>query len=304
MIAMVESKIIEHGQLKVFSDGKVERLNKLNGVFEPVAPFVFKSQRAQKLMTCYQWRGKQIHLYVDRLVYQAFSKNVPSNFRVKHVDGDYRNCDINNLRQLNYQDYMNAVAKGKLTRDKNFGHSCKRCGKRITRKNVYCNSCQKIVNKALHQQQKLKEIKNDLQKYDVLKMTAKQQKVFELRKTGMTYQEIAKQIGTTYQNAQNMLESLKSRASRIDSKLQSLDDSVLSHNIKMMRIAKGTNQYQFGKAFGVSGSAVCAWEAGRSTPTIKTLTTICNVCGVSIGKILSERFDYRLMEGAQQDDIK
>jgi DNA-binding XRE family transcriptional regulator len=60
---------------------------------------------------------------------------------------------------------------------------------------------------------------------------------------------------------------------------------LVHHNFKVIRIAFGLNQEDFGKRIGVSKDTICNWERGKTKPDIGHLLTIVDM-GANINYLL------------------
>ena len=58
------------------------------------------------------------------------------------------------------------------------------------------------------------------------------------------------------------------------------------YKIAQLRIARGLNQTDFGKAIGVAQPTVAGWEGGKKRPTSAKLTKIADFLNVSIDYLL------------------
>ena len=65
------------------------------------------------------------------------------------------------------------------------------------------------------------------------------------------------------------------------------DKSVLSEDIKSIRMALGFTQEEFSKKIGASRTAVQSWERGISEPSLKHLRKICSIHGIDIAVLVS-----------------
>ena len=61
--------------------------------------------------------------------------------------------------------------------------------------------------------------------------------------------------------------------------------SVLSENIKSMRMMRGLSQKQLGDLLHKSANAVSNWEKGSTSPDVETLESLCKALRVSPNQI-------------------
>lgn len=65
------------------------------------------------------------------------------------------------------------------------------------------------------------------------------------------------------------------------------DKSVLSEDIKSIRLALGLTQEEFAKKVDSSRTAVQNWERGISEPSLKHFKNICKIHGIDIAVLVS-----------------
>lgn len=61
--------------------------------------------------------------------------------------------------------------------------------------------------------------------------------------------------------------------------------SVLSNNIKYMRLMRGLSQKKFAEKLHKSANAVSNWEKGTTSPDVELIETICRVLEVTPNQI-------------------
>ena len=62
----------------------------------------------------------------------------------------------------------------------------------------------------------------------------------------------------------------------------------MAENIRLYRIRKGLNQYEFAEKLSISPQAVSKWECGQSCPSIEKLCLISEILNVSLDTLLGE----------------
>ena len=62
----------------------------------------------------------------------------------------------------------------------------------------------------------------------------------------------------------------------------------ISQTIGRLRRERGLTQEALGAMFGISGQAVSKWENGESMPDILLLPELCDILGISVGKLLGQ----------------
>ena len=79
----------------------------------------------------------------------------------------------------------------------------------------------------------------------------------------------------------------------------------MAENIRMYRIRKGLNQYEFAEKLSISPQAVSKWECGQSCPSIEKLCMISEILNVSLDTLLGEADESeRVMIGLDGSGIK
>ena len=64
-----------------------------------------------------------------------------------------------------------------------------------------------------------------------------------------------------------------------------------SEKLVRLRKSRGLTQENLAERLGVSRQAVARWEAGETTPELKTLIGICEVFGVSADYLIHDGYD-------------
>ncbi|MBQ7879558.1 MAG: helix-turn-helix transcriptional regulator [Clostridia bacterium] len=78
----------------------------------------------------------------------------------------------------------------------------------------------------------------------------------------------------------------------------------LNENIKRLRLAKGLNQVEFGKAIGVTKQCVSNWENDNILPSIEMLIRIAAFFSVSTDELLGLKKESVLyVDGLTEKEI-
>ncbi len=77
--------------------------------------------------------------------------------------------------------------------------------------------------------------------------------------------------------------------------MKKMEDIVLGHRIKDLRISLGMNQKQFSDSLQTKVSTLSNWENGRNKPNMEKLSKIAELAGITVEELLStSKKDYAL----------
>ena len=143
----MRSKLMLNGLFEVFDDG---RINRLRGNTTAPAAVSFTGRGKKYAVVSYMENGKQKHIYVHRLVAEAFLPN-PNHFpQVNHIDGNTKNNCVLNLEWCTAQhNITHAYANGLINPYRN-NRACVHCGKQISDSNHtgLCPMCATVLKEA------------------------------------------------------------------------------------------------------------------------------------------------------------
>lgn len=192
----MESKVVLNGIFEVTDRGDVYRLK--NGQREPAK--VYKTGRDKNYcVVSYMDNGKQKHVYVHRLIAQAFIPN-PNNYpQVNHLDGNPLNNSVENLEWCTPK--MNTEHAYLIGLIDPYQRSvpCIKCGEPTLAKDYICPACKKEMKSEAGKMDRLANMRDMLGAIDQSRLTENQKKYVNLRMEGLTLREIAEICGVSHQ---------------------------------------------------------------------------------------------------------
>lgn len=160
---------------------------------------------------------KQYHVYVDRLVAQAFIPG-ETKYGVTHIDGNSLNCKLENLRWRTKKDTQTVLKNNLYQFPK-----CVVCHKHGTKDpQSVCSSCLIAFARGRKNSKALKKRKNELSKLYSLDLNEEQKKIINMRIQGMTLQQIANDFGMTREGVRIKMKTLLNRYSKLEKELKEL----------------------------------------------------------------------------------
>lgn len=209
----METKKLFSGEYEVTSEGEVFSYKK--GGCRLLKGAVFNSGHGETsyrtvLLTI---EGKQKNYYVHRLVAEAFVPNPRQLPCVRHKDGNSFHNRADNLEWCTRSEAMqSAVNDGRISVWKNAA-PCARCGTpMISKKSNLCGACQELERKERRREEHTRRLAGELQGVQADILSPLQGRAVELRRKGMTFQQIADEMNISCQYAHQLVKLALARA--------------------------------------------------------------------------------------------
>ena len=193
----MESKIILDGKLEVTTEGEVFKI--VNGKNKPAA-INYTCRNRKYAVTTLTINNKQKHLYIHRLIAEAFIPNPHNKPQINHKDGNPRNNKVENLEWVTAKENMNhASINGLLYTNVK---TCIYCRTSTVASDLVCPACKsKLERKA----NTIQRIRDCLNKVEIKKLNEREMAIYLLRNSGKTFMEIGKRIGVSRQRTEQIL---------------------------------------------------------------------------------------------------
>lgn len=185
------------GKIRVAKDGRIYKPKEGGYVLAPQYHF---GRDGKYRAVSIQENGKQVHLFVHRLVAEAYIPNPENKPEVNHLDGDPSNNNVENLEWCTRRENaVHAVKTGLMPTIATQGIPCRRCGTLILRsKDGLCSACrlQERINYSLAQRndQRGKMIEDAFEKLDLGNISERDFNIILDYARGKTLQS----VGTKY----------------------------------------------------------------------------------------------------------
>lgn len=214
---MKNRKIVLGGRFAVSPEGKVWKVK--DGKMTPITGWP-TSKENRYLVVSYCSEGKQYHVYIHRLIAEAFVPNPENKPQVNHKDGNPRNNAADNLEWVTRSENTIHAYREKLLIPNISANPCGICGRPTRAKDGVCPLCRAEAERAQNAyEQKAKYADEGAELLANAKyLTQRQITVAELRAQGMTQREIATQLGVTRQHVSDVLQRAHLRIVRYRSK--------------------------------------------------------------------------------------
>lgn len=190
-------KPAQDGLFIVSEDGQVLR-RVSHGIYK-VAAQTATSTFKKYLFVSAMINKKQTHFYVHRLVAEAWIKNPKNKPCVNHLDGNPRNNNVRNLEWCTHSENTQHAFDTGLINPYSGGRLCKYCGQPTMSRRLICSDCAGrdiTVSKLNRAHQK---IIDSLSQIDTSKLNHDSAKIINMRRLGMTCEEIGAEFGVTRQ---------------------------------------------------------------------------------------------------------
>lgn len=201
-----EYRAVAGGKLMVSDKGDVFRVE--NGG-EYHASIHFTSRNKRYAATTYYRNGKQLRVYVHRLVAEAFIPN-PNNYPcINHKDGNPRNNNVENIEWCTYkQNIQHAYATGLIDAMRN-ALPCKGCGKLTRSTYGMCKNCLQQKNKQEAKDRISKKRAESVSDIEIKELPERMKAIIKMRADGKTLQEIGNSLLITDSRVQQLLSKAK-----------------------------------------------------------------------------------------------
>lgn len=207
---MENRKIVLGGRFAVSPAGEIWRV-KGGQMYPATVNPTSKDQRYLVVNYCSQ--GKQRHVYVHRLVAEAFIPNPDNKPQVNHKDGNPRNNAVDNLEWVTPAENIQHAYKEKLMLANAGATNCQVCGRPTRRANSICPLCQREVDNAANAyNRRVERMDEAAELLGCRHLTTRQLQIVNLRGQGLTQQEIAEKLGVSRQRVSECLQRARLRA--------------------------------------------------------------------------------------------
>lgn len=243
----METKIVENGLFKVNEVGEVWRRRKDQWV---IATQIKTGKGGRYRIVTAQVNGVQKRFYVHRLIAEAFISNPDGKSEVNHKDGNPANNRVENLEWCTRSENAAHAYRTGLVNPYLHATPCKKCGLLTNSKDSLCTSCKIELKKEAHQIEKKIQIREAMSSICLDRTSERTAIYIELRKTGLTHQQIADAFGVSRQCVQqaiaiaeaksgiplNVSASVKKEIARLTRKLSKNDDKIRFAHLEIDRL--------------------------------------------------------------------
>ncbi|MBU9724401.1 HNH endonuclease [Lachnospiraceae bacterium ASD4241] len=143
--------------------------------------------------------GKQQHMYVHRLVAEAFIPNPEKKTQVIHKNGDSKDNRAENLEWATPKENAERAYKNRLISKMYRMEPCKICGQPTQAKDGICPTCKMREKGEAKKEVRLAQIEQMMSLIDESVLTPLERETVELRKQFLSYEEIASIFGCSKQ---------------------------------------------------------------------------------------------------------
>jgi len=205
----MQTKLILNGRFEVTDTGEVCRIK--NGVKVPVRITICTVHGREYGHFSYYENHKQKHIYHHKAIAEAFLLN-PNNYPlVRFKDGDSLNVCVDNLEWCTPKQRAN----------KDIGKCA--CGSRTRAERSICRKCENAktqkIRKGIRQANKVLNIQQGLEGINESSLTPRQLEVVRIRRNGLTYEQIGKELGITRQGVGLLMKDALARGIELSQRL-------------------------------------------------------------------------------------
>lgn len=278
----VDYREMHDGQIRVYKNGRIFRTNKRGETIE--APQYAFSRDGRYRAIAIMLNGKQKHLYVHRLVAEAFIPNELNKPQVNHIDGNPANNNVENLEWVTAKENIqHAYDLGLRTTVENNGEPCKLCRKNLVLRTDICSECQRNMEALKQRLKSIRAIKEEFADIEVENLPEKEKLIVKMRTRGCTLEEIGKRFDFTRERARQILNYVKDgryNKQPINNSYSNNIKTPFKLTLKAARVNKGISQGYAAEHFGITRATLCNWESGKNSIPKDKFDQMINLYGI------------------------
>ena len=192
-----KSAIVQNGKFEVFENGDVYRINK-DGT-KTLCPVIKTGRKRNYCIVSCMVDGKQKLFYVHRLVAEAFIPNPLNLPQVNHLDGDPSNNHVSNLEWCTPKQNVSHAYQMGLSNPYINADPCKMCGEPTRARDGICT-----------------DLQEELAGIDLGVLSIRDRDIVQMRRSGMTLQEIGDVYGYSREYIRQIIERAKIKTQAIN----------------------------------------------------------------------------------------
>lgn len=270
------------GKIRVYKNGRIFRTNKWGKTIE--APQFAFSRDGRYRGISIMLNGKQKHLYVHRLVAEAFIPNELNKPQVNHIDGNPANNNVENLEwATSAENIQHAYDIGLVPTIENDGEPCKLCRKNLVLRTDICSECQRNMEALKQRLKSIRAIKEEFADIEVENLPEKEKLIVKMRMRGCTLEEIGKRFDFTRERARQILNYVKDgryEEQSANTKEVNVTETPFKLTVKAARVNNGISQGYAAEHFGITRATLCNWESGKNSIPKDKFEQMINLYGI------------------------
>lgn len=209
-----KSAIVQNGKFEVFENGDVYRINK-DGT-KTLCPVIKTGRKRNYCIVSCMVDGKQKLFYVHRLVAEAFIPNPLNLPQVNHLDGDPSNNHVSNLEWCTPKQNVSHAYQMGLSNPYINADPCKMCGEPTRARDGICTECKRKLQLAAHEESRTADLQEELAGIDLGVLSIRDRDIVQMRRSGMTLQEIGDVYGYSREYIRQIIERAKIKTQAIN----------------------------------------------------------------------------------------
>lgn len=278
----VDYREMYEGKIRVYKNGRIFRTNS-NGVTVEAPQFAFARDGRYRAISI-MLNGKQKHIYVHRLVAEAFIPNELNKPQVNHIDGNPANNNVENLEWVTAKENIqHAYDLGLRTTVENNGEPCKLCRKNLVLRTDICSECQRNMEALKQRLKSIRAIKEEFADIEVENLPEKEKLIVKMRMRGCTLEEIGKRFDFTRERARQILNYVKDgryEEQSANTKEVNMTETPFKLTVKAARVNKGISQGYAAEHLGITRTTLCNWESGKNSIPKDKFEQMINLYGI------------------------
>ena len=254
------------GKIRVYKNGRIFRTNSKGVTVE--APQHAYSRDGRYRSISIMLNGKQKHLYVHRLLAEAFIPNELGKPQVNHIDGDPKNNSIENLEWVTAKENsQHAYNIGLMPTIENDGHPCKLCKKNFVLRADVCNECRVAMKNLKRRLISARAVKDEFADVKLETLPPKEKLIVKMRLRGCTLDEIGERFNFTRERARQILNYVKDgryNKQPINNPYSNNIKTPFKLTLKAARVNNSISQVFVAKFLNVTKETIHNWESGKN----------------------------------------
>ena len=278
----IEYREMYEGKIRVYKNGRIFRTNSKGVTVEP--PQCASSRDGRYRVISIMLNGKQKHIYVHRLLAEAFIPNELGKPQVNHIDGNPNNNSIENLEWVTAKENIqHAYNLGLTPTIENDGEPCKLCGKNFVLRADVCNECRVAMKNLKRRLISARAVKNEFADVKLETLPPKEKLIVKMRLRGCTLEEIGERFNFTRERARQILNYVKDgryNKQPINNPYSNDIKTPFKLTLKAARVKNSISQEYAAKHLNVTGVTIHNWESGKNGIPQDKFEEMVNLYGI------------------------
>lgn len=282
-------KYLRNNKLFVFKKGDIFRV-KGNFFFECTEINTGKNGK-YKVITLTE-NGQQKHLYVHRLLAEAFIPNPENKPQINHIDGNPSNNDLDNLEWVTAQENVqHAYDTGLVPTLENSLHKCTRCFNPTMDENEFCQDCKYHFKTLKNKLQSNQKQRDEYRNIKTEELGPRYKKIIKSRFRGDTLEEIGDRLGVSRERVRQLINDVKSNdpstktSEFLNPTKEKETEKLFKITLEAARVNVKKTINEVSSKLNKSPATIRNWEKGKNKIPIEQFETLARMYSIPLENI-------------------